>query len=183
MPYKSSTQFFSKNITTTDFMSTVRLNESSTSTLLSLRCFEQSSPDCFCLHCFLFQVIRIIIVNSCEHIYIFSFRSENGKLKRHNEELHQRLMRAMSRLKDLEDQTEQHSRVQEKMKERLKMMDDHAQHQGQQVHLIDFGLPIPMYRKRYCSTPKPKIHVGSIIGISCGVSISRMLKFYVKVFM
>ena len=39
----------------------------------------------------------------------------------------------MTRLKDLEDQTEQHSRVQEKMKERLKMMDDHAQSQGQQV--------------------------------------------------
>ena len=40
----------------------------------------------------------------------------------------------MTRLKDLEDQTEQHSRVQEKMTERLKMMDDHAQHQGQQVN-------------------------------------------------
>ena len=39
----------------------------------------------------------------------------------------------MTRLKDLEDQTEQHSRLQEKMTERLKMMDDHAQHQGQQV--------------------------------------------------
>ena len=41
----------------------------------------------------------------------------------------------MTRLKDLEDQTEQHSRLQEKMTERLKMMDDHAQHQGQQVML------------------------------------------------
>ena len=118
---------------------------------------------------------------SIQYIYIFSLRSENGKLKRHNEELRQRLTRAMSRLKDLEDQTEQHSRVQEKMKQRLKMMDDHAQHQGQQVHLTHFGLLIPMYRKCYCSTPK--IHVGSIIGFSCGISISRMLKFYVKVFM
>ena len=63
----------------------------------------------------------------------FIFRSENGKLKRDNEELQQRYTRAMTRLKDLEDQTEQHSRIQEKMKERLKMMDDHAQSQGQQV--------------------------------------------------
>ena len=66
----------------------------------------------------------------------FISRSENGKLKRHNEELHQRYTRAMTRLKDLEDQTEQHSRVQEKMKERLKMMDDHAQSQGQQVRVF-----------------------------------------------
>lgn len=60
-------------------------------------------------------------------------RSENGKLRRHNEELRNRLQRATCGLQDLEDQVEQHSRVQEKMTERLKMMDDHAQHQGTQV--------------------------------------------------
>lgn len=60
-------------------------------------------------------------------------RAESGKLKRQNDELRNRVQRATSRLKDLEDQIEQHSRLQEKMTERLKMMDDHAQHQGTQV--------------------------------------------------
>ncbi|XP_060563036.1 serologically defined colon cancer antigen 8 homolog [Ruditapes philippinarum] len=60
-------------------------------------------------------------------------RAESGKLKRHNDELRNRVQRSTARLKDLEDQVEQHSRVQEKMTERLKMMDDHSQHQGTQV--------------------------------------------------
>ena len=77
--------------------------------------------------------MRVKLVIFTPNGYFVQFRSENGKLKRHNEELQQRWKRAMARLKDLEDQTEQHSRVQEKMTERLKMMDDHAQHQGQQV--------------------------------------------------
>ncbi|KAL3873813.1 hypothetical protein ACJMK2_036898 [Sinanodonta woodiana] len=60
-------------------------------------------------------------------------RHENGHLKHQNEELRQRLERALTRLHDLEEQTEQHTRLQEKMKERVKMMDDHAQHQGTQI--------------------------------------------------
>ncbi|KAL4237828.1 serologically defined colon cancer antigen 8 [Mactra antiquata] len=60
-------------------------------------------------------------------------RSESGKLKRYNDELKNRLQRSTNHLRDLEDQVEQHSRVQEKMTERLKMMDDHSQHQGTQV--------------------------------------------------
>ncbi|WAR19801.1 SDCG8-like protein [Mya arenaria] len=59
-------------------------------------------------------------------------RHETGKLRRHNEELKNRLHRTIARLKDLEDQVEQHSRVEEKLTERLKMMDEHAQHQGGQ---------------------------------------------------
>ncbi|XP_053409241.1 serologically defined colon cancer antigen 8 homolog [Mercenaria mercenaria] len=60
-------------------------------------------------------------------------RAESGKLKRQNDELKNRVHRSTARLKDLEDQVEQHSRVQERMTERLKMMDDHSQHQGTQV--------------------------------------------------
>ncbi|XP_033735413.1 serologically defined colon cancer antigen 8 homolog [Pecten maximus] len=60
-------------------------------------------------------------------------RTQNGNLKKQNEELRMRLDRAVTRLKDLEDTGDQHSRVHEKMKERLKMMDDHNQTQSQQV--------------------------------------------------
>lgn len=60
-------------------------------------------------------------------------RTQNGNLKKQNEELRMRLDRAVTRLKDLEDTGDQHSRVHEKMKERLKMMDDHTQTQSQQV--------------------------------------------------
>ncbi|KAK3597838.1 hypothetical protein CHS0354_029408 [Potamilus streckersoni] len=60
-------------------------------------------------------------------------RHDTGHLKHQNEELRQRLERALTRLHDLEEQTEQHTRLQEKMKERVKMMDDHAQHQGTQI--------------------------------------------------
>lgn len=60
-------------------------------------------------------------------------RNECGKLKKQNEELRFRLERAVNRLAELENQTEQHARVHEKMKERLKQMDDHAQNQSQQI--------------------------------------------------
>jgi hypothetical protein len=39
----------------------------------------------------------------------------------------------VARLEDLDNQSDQHGRVHEKMKDRLKKMDDHAQEQGQQV--------------------------------------------------
>nr|XP_022328885.1 serologically defined colon cancer antigen 8 homolog [Crassostrea virginica] len=60
-------------------------------------------------------------------------RNENGQLRRQNEELRLRLQRTVTRLEDLDNQSDQHSRVHEKMKERLKKMDDHAQEQGQQI--------------------------------------------------
>lgn len=62
-----------------------------------------------------------------------SSRNESGKLKKQNEELRLRLERAVNRLAELENQTDQHARVHEKMKERLKQMDDHGQNQSQQV--------------------------------------------------
>ncbi|XP_046364378.1 serologically defined colon cancer antigen 8-like [Haliotis rufescens] len=61
------------------------------------------------------------------------YRSEFSHLKIENEELKQRLERSLSRLEVLEDQSDQHVRVHDKMKERLKMMDDHAQHQSSQM--------------------------------------------------
>lgn len=60
-------------------------------------------------------------------------RNESGQLRRQNEELRLRLQRALTRLEDLDNQSDQHGRVHEKMKERLKKMDDHAQEQGQQI--------------------------------------------------
>ncbi|KAK3094095.1 hypothetical protein FSP39_024078 [Pinctada imbricata] len=60
-------------------------------------------------------------------------RNECGQLRKQNEELRMRLERAVARLNDLDNQADQHGRVHEKMKERLKMMDDHAQHQSQQI--------------------------------------------------
>lgn len=63
-------------------------------------------------------------------------RNESGQLRRQNEELRLRLQRALTRLEDLDNQSDQHGRVHEKMKERLKKMDDHAQEQGQQVIIV-----------------------------------------------
>ncbi|KAL5009093.1 hypothetical protein ScPMuIL_014674 [Solemya velum] len=60
-------------------------------------------------------------------------RTECGQLKKSNEEFKLRLERAITRLKVLEEQEDQHFSVHEKMKERLKLMDDHAQHQGGQM--------------------------------------------------
>ncbi|XP_062614586.1 serologically defined colon cancer antigen 8 homolog [Saccostrea cucullata] len=60
-------------------------------------------------------------------------RNENGQLRRQNEELKLRLERAVARLEDLDNQADQHGRVHEKMKDRLKKMDELAQEQGQQI--------------------------------------------------
>ena len=50
-----------------------------------------------------------------------------------------RLERAVARLSDLDNQADQHGRVHDKMKERLKMMDDNAQQQSQQVLLLQLN--------------------------------------------
>lgn len=63
-------------------------------------------------------------------------RNESGQLRKENEELRLRLQRALIRLEDLDNQSDQHGRVHEKMKERLKKMDDYAQEQGQQVIIV-----------------------------------------------
>ncbi|XP_055957438.1 serologically defined colon cancer antigen 8 homolog [Patella vulgata] len=60
-------------------------------------------------------------------------RSEVGKLSRENEEMRLRLERSVARLSTLDDQSDQHAQVHDKMSERLKMMDEHAQHQSQQL--------------------------------------------------
>lgn len=67
------------------------------------------------------------------NVFQYCFRSQCGNLKKQNEEYRMRMERSVARLSDLENQTDQHGRVHEKMKERLKMMDDHGQHQSQQV--------------------------------------------------
>lgn len=69
-------------------------------------------------------------------IFLPLLRNESGQLRRQNEELRLRLQRALTRLEDLDNQSDQHGRVHEKMKERLKKMDDHAQEQGQQVIIV-----------------------------------------------
>lgn len=69
-------------------------------------------------------------------IFLSLLRNESGQLRRQNEELRLRLQRALTRLEDLDNQSDQHGRVHEKMKERLKKMDDHAQEQGQQVIIV-----------------------------------------------
>lgn len=69
-------------------------------------------------------------------IFLPLLRNESGQLRRQNEELRLRLQRALNRLEDLDNQSDQHGRVHEKMKERLKKMDDHAQEQGQQVIIV-----------------------------------------------
>ncbi|XP_059156316.1 serologically defined colon cancer antigen 8 homolog [Physella acuta] len=61
------------------------------------------------------------------------YRSENGKLQQTNTELTKRLERLSQRLTELEDQTDQHTRVHDKMRERLKVMDEQGQNQAVQL--------------------------------------------------
>lgn len=73
---------------------------------------------------------------SHDTIFLPFLRNESGQLRKENEELRLRLQRALIRLEDLDNQSDQHGRVHEKMKERLKKMDDYAQEQGQQVIIV-----------------------------------------------
>ena len=61
------------------------------------------------------------------------FRGDNKKLKARNTQLTQRLETAKGRLNELEDQHSQQGLLQEKMRDRIKQMDEHAQHSSQQV--------------------------------------------------
>lgn len=81
-----------------------------------------------------------------------SERNETGQLRRQNEELRLRLERAVARLEDLDNQSDQHGRVHEKMKDRLKKMDDHAQEQGQQVDIAYTSLTINIFFNSFTLT-------------------------------
>ena len=60
-------------------------------------------------------------------------RSDNKKLKTHNEYLRTRMEKSLRRQRELEECTTQHGQLQDKMRERLKQMDAHAGHNSQQV--------------------------------------------------
>ena len=61
------------------------------------------------------------------------YRGDNKKLKTNNEYLRNRYEKAGQRLRELEDCTSQHGQLQDKMRERIKQMDQHANHASQQV--------------------------------------------------
>ena len=62
------------------------------------------------------------------------FRGDNKKLKNQNDQLRTRLDRALTRLRDLEDQHIQHGILQDKMRQRLRQMDEHSGKTTQQVY-------------------------------------------------
>lgn len=64
---------------------------------------------------------------------LYSSRAHCGRLKIELETTSQRLQSTVSRLNILEEQTDQHSRVHNKMAARLKAMDEHAKNQATQV--------------------------------------------------
>ncbi|XP_078672429.1 serologically defined colon cancer antigen 8 homolog isoform X1 [Branchiostoma floridae x Branchiostoma belcheri] len=61
------------------------------------------------------------------------YRSDVGRLSQLNEELSSRLAKAGEREKSLEQQCVEHGRLHQRMKTRLKQMDQHAQNSAQQV--------------------------------------------------
>ncbi|XP_076442879.1 serologically defined colon cancer antigen 8 homolog [Babylonia areolata] len=61
------------------------------------------------------------------------YRSQNTKLTNEADSTKQRLERTLARLTMLEEQTDQHGRVHNKMAARLKAMDEHAQNQATQI--------------------------------------------------
>ena len=61
------------------------------------------------------------------------FRGDNKNLKTQNDQLKVRVEKLRKRVADLEQTNEQHGILQEKMRTRLRQMDDHGQHTSQQV--------------------------------------------------
>ena len=70
-------------------------------------------------------------------LFLFFFRKEIGHVTAQYEELKLRFEKTVSRLEVLEEQEDQHNRVHEKMKERLKKMDEYAQFQSKQVTYLN----------------------------------------------
>ncbi|XP_013060547.2 serologically defined colon cancer antigen 8 homolog isoform X2 [Biomphalaria glabrata] len=64
---------------------------------------------------------------------IKKYRGQNGKLQQANSELMKRMERMSLRVTELENQSDQHVRVHDKMKDRLKSLDEQAQHQAVQL--------------------------------------------------
>lgn len=60
-------------------------------------------------------------------------REDNKNLKTQVEQLKLRVGKLKRRIVELEETNEQHGQLQEKMRTRLKQMDSHSQHSGQQV--------------------------------------------------
>ncbi|XP_041353123.1 serologically defined colon cancer antigen 8 homolog [Gigantopelta aegis] len=65
--------------------------------------------------------------------YTKKYRKECGQVTAQYEELKMRFEKTVSRLEVLEEQEDQHNRVHEKMKDRLKKMDEYAQFQSKQI--------------------------------------------------
>uniref|UniRef100_A0A2C9LB89 Uncharacterized protein n=1 Tax=Biomphalaria glabrata TaxID=6526 RepID=A0A2C9LB89_BIOGL len=65
--------------------------------------------------------------------FLQNIRGQNGKLQQANSELMKRMERMSLRVTELENQSDQHVRVHDKMKDRLKSLDEQAQHQAVQL--------------------------------------------------
>lgn len=61
------------------------------------------------------------------------YRNENRQLKNSVEQLKVRLNKYQKRAGELEDGNKSHAQLHDKMRQRLRLMDEHAQHQAQQV--------------------------------------------------
>ncbi|CAH1791029.1 unnamed protein product [Owenia fusiformis] len=61
------------------------------------------------------------------------YRNESRQIRASNEELTIRLEKALRKISELDNQHVQHGRVHEKMRQRLRQMDEHAQHSAQQI--------------------------------------------------
>ncbi len=66
-------------------------------------------------------------------LFIINFRGGNKNLKTQNDHLKVRVEKLRKRVGELEDTNEQHGILQEKMRQRLRQMDEHGQHTSQQV--------------------------------------------------
>jgi len=80
-----------------------------------------------CTHTHTFFIYRI------NYFLIFISRGDNKKLKNQNDQLNIRLERCLKRLHELEEQHLQQGALQDKMRQRLKQMDEHSGKCTQQV--------------------------------------------------
>ena len=68
-------------------------------------------------------------------LYCFC-RNDNKHLKNTVEQLKVRLSKYKKRAGELEDGNKSHAQLHDKMRQRLRQMDEHAQHQAQQVSTL-----------------------------------------------
>ena len=73
-------------------------------------------------------------MNEIKCTYLYSFcRNDNKHLKNTVEQLKVRFGKSQKRAGELEDGNKSHAQLHDKMRQRLRQMDEHAQHQAQQV--------------------------------------------------